>query len=315
MWKIFLRNYFTFTRKERNGLLVLLFIMTLVVIWPTIYRAIYKDSVTKLTIAHLPADTLLQLTEHLPAWQPHRDADPSDTESAGYTSGDADAGSGEVKLFPFDPNALDADEWRQLGVSEKNISTILKYRSKGGVFYKKEDLKKIYGFREVEYQRLEPYIMLAGKEKTIVHEERPVVSVKSTAHGTALVELNTADSLALLSLDGIGPVLSSRIIKYRNKLGGFVSLSQLLEVYGLQADAFESLHSQLTLDVSRVSKININTISLTELRVHPYFRNTLASMIIRYRDQHGNFKDAEALKQVELVNDSVFQKMEPYLEF
>ena len=312
MWKKFLRDYFTFNKRERNGLLVLLFIMVLITLWPTVYTAYKKDDLEKVTVVQLSLDSLKPEDKRSMFDNSYTDTQLTALE-AEYSSESNTANPTEIILFSFDPNTLDADGWRRLGIPEKNIRTILKYKDKGGKFYKKEDLKKIYGLREADYNRLEPYISFpqkpifenAEKKET----ERKVETIRTP------LELNTADSMALLAVNGIGPALTSRIIKYRNKLGGYVMVEQLREVYGLLPESFEQVKGQFQVDASKVKKLNINTVTTNELKQHPYFRNPLAAMVISYRDQHGSFAQPQDLKNIELINDSVYQKIVPYLEF
>ena len=312
MWKKFLRDYFTFNKRERNGLLVLLFIMVLITVWPTVYTAYYKGDLEKVTVVQLTLDSLKPEDKKSMFDKSYSDT-PLTALEAEYSSESNAANPTEIILFSFDPNTLDADVWRRLGIPDKNIRTILKYKDKGGKFYKKEDLKKIYGFREADYNRLEPYISFpqkpifenAEKKET----ERKVETIRTP------LELNTADSLSLLAVNGIGPALTSRIIKYRNKLGGYVMVEQLREVYGLLPESFEQVKGQLQVAASKVKKLHINTVTTNELKQHPYFMNPLAAMVISYRDQHGSFAQPQDLKSVELINDSVYQKILPYLEF
>jgi competence protein ComEA len=242
MWKKFLRDYFTFNKRERNGLLVLLFIMVLITLWPTVYTAYYKGDLEKVTVVQLTLDSLKPEDKKSMFDNNHSDTHLTALE-AEYSSKSNASDPTAIILFSFDPNSLDADGWRRLGIPEKNIRTIIKYKDKGGKFYKKEDLKKIYGFRETDYNRLEPYISFPQKpifENAEYKEtERKVETIRTP------LELNTADSLALLAVNGIGPALTSRIIKYRSKLGGYIMVEQLREVYGLLPESFEQVKGQL----------------------------------------------------------------------
>ena len=312
MWKKFLRDYFTFNKRERNGLLVLLLIMVLITLWPTVYTAYDKGDLEKVPVVQLTLDSLKPEDKKSMFDKSYSDT-PLTALEAEYSSESNAANPTEIILFSFDPNTLDADGWRRLGIPEKNIRTILKYKDKGGKFYKKEDLKKIYGLRESDYNRLEPYISFP--QKPIFENAEKKETERKVENIRTPLELNTADSMALLALNGIGPALTSRIIKYRNKLGGYVMVEQLREVYGLLPESFEQVKGQLQVDASKVKKLNINTVTTNELKQHPYFRNPLAAMVISYRDQHGSFAQPQDLKNIELINDSVYQKIVPYLEF
>ncbi|HJU46264.1 MAG TPA: helix-hairpin-helix domain-containing protein [Chitinophagaceae bacterium] len=127
------------------------------------------------------------------------------------------------------------------------------------------------------------------------------------------VEINSADSTAWEALPGIGPVLAARIIKFRDKLGGFYMVEQVKEVYGLQDSTFQLIKPYLKVNVAQVHKINVNTATKEELKMHPYIRWQLGGMIADYRTQHGNFASLDDLKNLQQVTDEVFEKIAPYL--
>lgn len=316
MWKKFLRNYFTFNRRERNGLIVLLLVMMVITFWPTIYSWCYKDPPADFTAFQQAIDSF-QLIIHERSDTHHgRDTDVISLAGLDYSPPeDEKPKDHDVTLFPFNPNTLDEAGWRSLGVADKTIRTIIKYRSKGGKFFRKHDLKKIYGFSETDYSRLEPFIELSTTVAAAQKSDKEKEKSEFVPAKKLVVELNEADSVQLVVLNGIGPVLSSRILKYRNKLGGFVLIDQLKEVYGFTPESFDMVKDQLTVDAELVKKVAINAIKEDELKQHPYFRNPLASMVINYRDQHGPFEKPEDLKNVELITDSVYRKIIPYIAF
>lgn len=127
------------------------------------------------------------------------------------------------------------------------------------------------------------------------------------------IELNTADSAALLPLRGIGPVLSSRIVRYRERLGGFHAVEQLLEVYGLDTQSFYGFRDCLRVDTTLVQKINLNTAGFGELRRLPYWSFAQIKVILNYREQHGLFSSTHALYNIHALNRGTIQKVMPYL--
>lgn len=209
--------------------------------------------------------------------------------------------------FNFDPNLLSTEEWIKLGLTDKQTSSIMKFRQKGGVFKTKSDFKRMYMISEGEYAVLEPFILLPEKIDYTANNH------KKEYKEPAPVELNSADSAALDAVKGIGPSLSRRIITYRSKLHGFISIEQLREVYGLDSAQYSTISPRLFVNPYLVNKINVNKADLTELRNHPYIGNNVALSIVNYRKQHGDYQLLTDIKKSALVTDEVYQKISPYL--
>ncbi|PKQ60685.1 hypothetical protein BZG02_18350 [Labilibaculum filiforme] len=205
-------------------------------------------------------------------------------------------------LFPFDPNLISLKDWERLGVNSSISVRIKKYLNAGGSFKHAVDLKKIYGFDSVKIAELIPYVNIVAK----VDHEIP--------RQNELLWLNSADTNQLKQLPGIGSVLSTRIVKYRDMLGGFVVKAQLQEVYGLSRDKYTRIATLIRVDSLSVRKIEINSIEESRLKKHPYINARMAKDIVRYRDRNGNFTSLKQLRSHKLVADSLFLKLVPYLE-
>lgn len=219
------------------------------------------------------------------------------------------------ELFYFDPNTLSPEGWQRLGVREKTIVTIQKYLNKGGHFYKVDDLKKIYGIDVNDFSRWQPYIRIKTNRdssmKTKFENKKQQFSNKPTYNA---IDVNTCDTTAFIALPGIGSKLALRIINFRDKLGGFYSIDQIDEIYGLPDSTFQKIKPYLKLEKIDLKKININTATKDEMKSHPYIKWTLANAIVEYRNQHGNFLSLEDLKKINLIPDELFNKLEPYLD-
>lgn len=216
----------------------------------------------------------------------------------------------DIKFFEFDPNDLSVDKWKHFGLSEKTINTIRKYLKKGGRFYKPEDLKKIYGLKMDWYKRAEPYIKIREIDATNIKTGTGVIFNDKKA---PLIELNSADSLLLTDLRGIGPVLAGRILKYRNLLGGFVRKEQLLEVYGLPYETFENISRAVIIDTTGITRIDLNKAAFSILIRHPYLDVYTVKGILNYRDIQGNIKDVNELKDNRIIPEESFSRVKPYL--
>jgi len=206
-------------------------------------------------------------------------------------------------MFPFDPNNLSVDQWKQLGLSERQATVIKHYEAKGGRFYKSEDVKKMFVISPEDYKRLLPYINIPETE--FAHKAKP----------GEIIELNTADSAKLTGLKGIGPAFAMRIVRYRGRLGGFFRKEQLKEIVGIDSLKFAGLSSQVSVDAAKVKKININTVSFNQLRLFPYLNYNQVNAIIQYRTQHGNYDSPADMKNIVLLDNETLHKTEPYLNF
>lgn len=148
-------------------------------------------------------------------------------------------------------------------------------------------------------------------EKTTDHSRS--AGTRKGAPACPELEINAADSVAFLPLRGIGPVLSARIVSYRERLGGFHSVDQLLEVYGLDTAAFRRFRDCLRADSSLVEKIDLNEADYRELRRLPYWSPKQIRVVLNYREQHGGFREISALYNVRALEGHTIQKVIPYL--
>ena len=203
-------------------------------------------------------------------------------------------------LFYFDPNNISPAEWDSLGVDSKISFRIRKYLATGARFKSPSDLGKIYGFDSLKLKMLLPYIKISKPEMGDKREK-------------LLVDLNHSDTTELKKLPGIGSVLSNRIVKYRNLLGGFVRKEQLQEVYGISKKQYNRMSSMIIVNSPSVRRIRLNTEFADSLKCHPYIGFRLTQDIIRYRQRNGQFNSLNQLVQSHLVSDSLLNKLKPYL--
>ncbi len=300
------KNYFAITKKEWNGMLFLVALILIVLLAPDVYQLFKKPEQVDFSRIKEAQKVLADATEEQPAYERKYDK----------TNYSKHASFNEVKLkaeyFAFNPNHLPDELWIKLGLSERQIKVIKNYESKGGKFYKKEDLQKIYSVTPEDYARLSPYIDIPERKfSKDFSNKAPVYKSKPTT----MVEINYADSAQLTEIKGIGPAFANRILKYRNRLGGFYKKTQLLEVYGLDSAKYEEIVKQVEVDASEITKININTCGFDDLKRNPYLNFKQMNAIIQYRKQHGNYSTINDLKNVAILNDDVLRKIEPYLIF
>jgi competence protein ComEA len=214
-----------------------------------------------------------------------------------------------VALVNFDPNSASPTELMSVGIPKYIAERINQYRLKGGKFRVKSDLAKIYGFDSTLYQTLMPYIELPDKleAKKI---DKPKIDVR-----VAEYDINIADTTDLKLVRGIGSVLASRIIKYRQALGGFISSDQVNEVYGLDSLVILELKAFHISSGFSPEKIKINHASDQELDKHPYISLKQAKAIVTFRLQHGSYRSIDDLKQIKLLDARVIERIQPYISF
>lgn len=230
----------------------------------------------------------------------------------------------QAALFPFNPNEAGLSELLQLGLSEKVAGTLIKYREKGGRFRSSSELRKIYGLSDRLFERLEPYVRIIPSATASENQDSLIMAAKTTAQRAVptsyestpptLVDINQASAEHWQQLYGIGPVLSGRIVKFRDKLGGFISIDQVAETYGLPDSTFQNIRSQLRFSpLPRL--IAINKIPSEKLKDHPYIKWQQANVIVAYRREHGPFKGLEDLRKVRALNEEFLERIAPYLQY
>ncbi len=309
-------EYLSFTRKERTGIMAIVVLILLFIILPFLFPFFIKPkSVDHAAFEKEIAE--LNLKEDSSTGSSKRNSDDAN-DVPGYQPSEKNYYSKQAKgeLFYFDPNTLPVEGWIKLGVREKTAGTIQKYISKGGRFYKPEDIGKIWGLHEDEVKRLMPYVRI---EKKPENKFAPTGTVppnntyEKPKFTITTVDINYADTSAFIALQGIGSKLAYRIITFREKLGGFYKVEQVAETYGLPDSTFQKIKEKLMMGNSNVKKININNATVDELKVHPYLRYNIANAIVQYRLQHGIFSSVNDIKKILVVTDEIYNKAAPYL--
>lgn len=214
----------------------------------------------------------------------------------------------QVKEF-FNPNTDSKEQLIQKGLPSKVVENIINYRDKGGIFKVKKDLVRLYSLSKKEYQKIKPFIALP--DTLIVKRNDDVLAKKPQK---IIVSINSCSTDSLEKIRGIGPIFAKRIVAFRSKLGGFYSLNQLNEVYGLSQETIDMILPHLVLDSTQIKKIKLNTFSVKEISKHPYISFNEAKAIVNYRDQHGNFSHLSTLKSLHIFRDKSISRLLPYFD-
>lgn len=248
--------------------------------------------------------------------------------------------------FFFDPNVADSTQLLRLGLAPFQVRSIYRYRAKGGRFSTKDDFRRVYRLTNEQWERLSPLIRIdrkyqlvdvpqnaprtypsRNKEASVADAAakssdeivdsalpepmpRPAYPIKLT--GDETIDINTADSAQLCRVPGIGPYFSRKIVWYRQRLGGYVSTEQLLQIEDFPTDAIAWM---IVADTAGVRKLEVNHLSTRKLMKHPYMGYYRAQEIADYRRVHGPIRDAEALKTLPHFTHEDIQRLLPYLSF
>lgn len=228
-------------------------------------------------------------------------------------------GGRTVERFPFDPNTADSTQLLRLGLRPWQVRNIYKYRQKGGVYRKKEDFARLYGLTVKEYRELEPYIRISSDYTTpasaLVGEEeryeRDTLKYPIKTEVPQSVNLNTTDTMLLRKVPGIGEAFARRIVRYGQRLGGYVSPEQLREI----EDFPESAIPYFVVQQPHTQKINLNKLTLNQLQRHPYINFYQAKAITEYRRLRGPLQSLQDLKLLKDFPPEAIHRLEPYVEF
>ena len=296
-----LKNYFSFSKRERRGIIAL--IALIMIFFAIAYSVKFINSNEETDIS---------------GFEKEIDALISSTQKKDTTELTIKAEETTINASPIEPNTATEEQWRGIGISSNQYRVIKNYLRKGGKFKSKEDLKKIYSITPEVYKKIEPYIYINKKDSSPIVSIAPIPQNKTEtkpAKSNLVIEINTADTTLLQALPGIGSSFASRIVKYRNLLGGFHKKEQLLEVYGMDEARYSGFQQNISIDPAFIKRIEINNATVTQLQQHPYIDKQLSYLIVSYRNQHGIYRSIEDFKKLALVNEEIVSRLLPYLSF
>ena len=317
-----IKEYLNFNRGERRGLVVLFTILATLLLANLLVPWLIPDETEDFTA----------FENAVVAFEARKKALMDSVERQSITSAKSATPIPKLHPFYFDPNGLSLEKWLEMGLSEKQARVIKNYEKKGGRFESADDLAKIYSISDKEFRTLRPFIRINSDRtdssiNVRISQDRQEDSIRRLADSIpsslaypiikkeeVQIEVNRADSTALLQLRGIGPVFSTRIVEYRELLGGFVRKDQLLEVYGMDSVRFAGIADRIVVDSTLVRKININKSGIRELTAHPYIEFFLAKSIVRYREAKGEIGSLKEFGEHSGIPDAILKKVGPYLE-
>ena len=305
------RKWFSFNKGERVAIITIMAVI-LVLILACLFRPARK-SLSESTLHNL--DSLLALRQ-------------AAIEEVQQKQAEKPQEVNELHPFPFNPNTLTEEEWLQMGLTDRQVRGIMNYRAKGGKFYSKSDVAKLYTISEEEYAQLEPFIVLPevsrGKGTNTKSSSQGGVSTGSTTapaetpvakKAISPVDINTVDSTALVELPQIGGYTASRIIAFRDKLGGFIDKEQLRDVKGMDSARFTSIQPYILIGEAELRKIDVNRADFKTLVGHPYLNYEQVKRIFNQREKRGMIKNWAQLQSLIENDGEVNPLLEHYLKY
>jgi DNA uptake protein ComE-like DNA-binding protein len=314
MWK----DFFYFSRGQRAGIIVLIVLIALAFIanytLPYFFPVTEKDGAAFLKEAEsfkrslVSRDSLRQVDWQRKYEERQRQYEEKYKRNSPYSSSKAFDKKIAYTLFAFDPNTTDSAAFVRLGLRSFIASNILKYRKSGGMYRTPADFAKVYGISPDKFKELEPYIRIA-EIKSVKNE---TTTVKRT---DIIVDLNSADTTQLMQVKGIGRGYAKGIVRFRQQTGGFVSVDQLSEIFGMRPENLEKIRPFCKVNQDMVQKIKVNIASAERLKTHPYINFYQAKAIYELRRKKGRLKDISDLKVLSEFAPEALNKLKPYLSF
>ena len=297
------KDYFQFTRKERNGIIFLIAVIVFVWIAYFIIDSFFKPNAIDYSHFEKQVDLFYNSikTDSI--------IENKDSTNINFTNKDS---------CIVDINAPTLNFLLCIGLNEHLSKTWINYINKGGSFHKIEDVKKLWGMNDSIFNSILPYLTITVHENKFEYNTYPKETKRNYTKPEKkieMVELNTADTAQLDALPGIGSSFASRIVKYRNRLGGFYDKEQLKEIYGLNQELYEKISPYIYVDVFEVKKVNINTSDYSTLIQNPYFTKEAVKAILQYRKKSGKCNNANDLMIHQIISQEEWAKLKWYVEF
>ncbi len=308
MWE-HLKDIFYFSRGEKNGIIVLLIILLIVISVPYISNVFISDE----AVVNNEFDTeIANFKQSLVELEkPEYNNRLNQYIIERYDS---------IELFHFNPNKIGKEQFKQLGLTEKQIRTILNYRNKGGRFYKKDDFRKIYGIRYKQYQILKPYILLPDKKKFKKHNTFTAHNKTKSKDSLFVFDPNTISVENLQKL-GLSEKQAKVVDNYRKKGGLFKQKEDFRKIYTISKNLHDKLEPYIFINSEYKNQIqyannkyvDINKADIDDLVKIKGIGKYTAKLIIDYRTKLGGFVNVNQLKEIGRLNKNYFEKYKKQL--
>ena len=264
---------FVISKRSKRGLLVLILASLVLIFFPRVYMFFQKE------------EALVINSEQIAEFErTHKKF-----EKRNYSNYYSKKKKYKAPDSKFNPNSYTLSDWIKLGLSEKQSVVILKFTARG--IYTEEDLKRIFVIPDILFELIRDSVVYPQRFQNTPNQESFQKQVKQITQ----INLNTADTTEFMKIYGIGAFYAKQIIRYREKLGGYFTKEQLLEVWKMTPEAYDKIKDHIFINEKDVKRIDINSVTIEELKAHPYLNWNKANSIIKMRIQRNGFKNIELL--------------------
>lgn len=292
-----LKSHFRFDKQERSGIFFLLLIIVLLQAGFFLYSVYSED---------MPSDSL-QVDTGL----------QSQIDALKQAALQKDS----VKIYPFNPNFITDYKGYTLGMSTQEIDRLHSFRKQNKFANTPEEFQKVTLISDSLLNAISPHFKFPewtqkkSKRSTVGTKRYGIQSREREQVLTPEIkDLNTATAQELRVVNGIGEKLSARIVKFRDRLGGFLADGQLYDVYGLEPEVVERTFKRFrVLQAPAIQKININEASAEEIAKLVYLQRHIAERIVEYRIGHGGIRSMDELKNIEGFPSDKISRIALYL--
>jgi DNA uptake protein ComE-like DNA-binding protein len=289
-----IKSFFKFSRHQRTGVFLLFFIIITI----------------QLTYFFVDFDTFSSTSPEKENWLSlQSQIDSLKQEKLEY----------EPKIYPFNPNFITDYKGYKLGMSVAEIDRLLAFRKQNKYVNSAKEFQAVTKVSDSLLNAISPYFKFpdwVNNKREFKEYTKYDNAALAKKERIVIIDINQATQEDLIKIYGIGEAISLRILKFKESLGGFVSMEQLNDVWGLTPEVIENLNTHFKISaMPTVKKIDINNASIKDLSLFPYFKYPISKNIVTYRSMNGDIKNIEDLTKIKGLSIEKAKIIALYLDF
>jgi len=289
-----MKSFFKFSREQRTGVFLL---FTIIIIFQLVYFFVDFSSFSK---ESPEKENWLSLQSQI---------DSLKQEKLDYVP----------KIYPFNPNFITDYKGYKLGMSVPEIDRLLAFRKQNKYVNSAKEFQAVTKVSDSLLNAISPYFKFpdwVNNKKEFAAYKKYDNTAFAKKEKMVVIDINQATQEDLIKIYGIGEAISLRILKFKESLGGFVSMEQMNDVWGLSPEVIENLNTHFKISATpTVKKIDINNASIKELSLFPYFKYPISKNIVTFRSMNGDIKNIEDLTKIKGLSIEKAKIIALYLNF